>query len=422
VTFDIDMRDHPYLGGVLDPRNYTLVEDATSRRLPVFLVRRISSTEVDLYTEELVATAYTLTVKKAESSNGDVVDPANDTAQFTGAPTTFPAGTELHSFYGLEAGFQSDNATGVDPDVSGPVVTAIDPVAGAALASKSTNIQLTIVDVETGVVASSVDLDVEINGGGKIPIWRGSAGGEQPAFAATTETPIANGFDYVINPHSDLPDGATVIVYAKATNSSTPVATTTDTSYQFKVFDKFGVMTLVQTGDLELTATFKDPMRTTGAEGAALIDAASYQLNSLGAGVAATISAVTFVSASSVKFTLAGGPAAGITTRGEQYQVEVLSALVVVDSSGDTIAGALGNYISATSLPRITKIESLSANRIRVTFSRDMQDNVDLIDVSKYRFSEGLFAASVTRTSSTTVEVTTSRQLEGRSYSLTVFP
>jgi hypothetical protein len=72
--------------------------------------------------------------------------------------------------------------------------------------------------------------------------------------------------------------------------------------------------------------------------------------------------------------------------------------------------------------PKVIDVEALAIDRVRVTFSKEMTDNVDLVDPTKYRFDGGVFATSVVRVAPDAVEVVTSGQDAGATYELTVLP
>lgn len=227
VTFNVAMRDHPYLGGVLDPLNYSIVHDGTSRRLPVIVVKRVASNVVDLYTEEFPtphADDYTVTVKNVESANGDVIAGVNNSDQFSAAGTGFPLGTELHTWYGLEAGFQSDNATGIDPDTDPPVLQNQNPSPLDTGVAIDQNLVLEIVDTGAGLDPSSVVL--KVNGA---TAWENDA--QKPGFVVAKD-PVVDGWKYTINPDALLPEGlpTTIAVYAR---DASPFPNVLDTSYFF---------------------------------------------------------------------------------------------------------------------------------------------------------------------------------------------
>lgn len=426
VDFSAAMRvEHPYKGDVLDPRSYYLKESVGRHRLEVVRVTRdpLLATRVYLHTEELSKTPleYTVTVRKAQDANGDPVGAGGTlpiSATFWSITPPYDTFTDAHFFYGLQTGFQSDTGSGLEPDVTGPVLTGVDPVEGSGYADKATNVLLTIEDAETGVNHSSIEVDMQVGdspGDGTIvPIWRGGAGGAQPGPFTVAETPTADGYQYEINPDSDFVDGKFVTIYGRATNLA-PLPVGLDDSYWFRIFDKYGIVSVVQTGDFELTFNFAEDMKTTGPEGAALLDPASYTLDeSGGVGVPIAPSAVTFVNVRQIKVTVP------LATSGEPYLLEVVGGVAV--ATGELITGALAVYDADVSLPYVKEVEPLGPTRLRVTFSREMENNADLVNPEKYRFTEGLFAALVTRTGADTVEVTTSRQIAGRTYSLRVNP
>jgi hypothetical protein len=226
VTFDTAMRDHPYLGGVLDPRNYDLRHDLTARRLPIIQVRRVSATQVDLYTEEFPAPHaedYTVTVTNVQSANGDLIA-GDNSASFAAAGTGFPLGDTLRTWYGLDAGFQSDLATGVQPDTDAPVLQNQSPAPTDTGVAIDSNIILEVVDTGAGLDASSVW--IKVNG---VLAWSGDA--QQPGFVVSKD-PVVNGWKYTINPDALLPEGlpTTIQVYAR---DAAPFPNVLLTSYFF---------------------------------------------------------------------------------------------------------------------------------------------------------------------------------------------
>ena len=132
----------------------------------------INDQTVDIYTEEFptpVAAQYNITIRNVQGENGDVIDPAYDDADFTASGTTYPSGDEMHSFYGLYAGFQSDNATGVDPDTSAPIIQNQNPGPGSSGIAIDHNVYLELVDAN-GIDAGSVV--IQVNG---VTAWQNQA-------------------------------------------------------------------------------------------------------------------------------------------------------------------------------------------------------------------------------------------------------
>jgi hypothetical protein len=232
VTFNQVMRWHPYLGGVLTPSNYIIREgtlSAPGRRLSVLAVRKVSDQVVDIYTEEFttpLASQYNITIKNVQGADGDVIDPSYDDANFTGSGTTYPSGDEMHSFYGLYAGFQSDNATGVDPDTSAPTLQNRNPGPGSSGIAIDSNVYLELVD-ENGIDPGSVV--IQING---VTAWQNQA--QQNGFTVA-KAPVVGppaGWSYDIDPPSDFSEGLSqsVRVYAR---DVAPLPNTLDTTYTF---------------------------------------------------------------------------------------------------------------------------------------------------------------------------------------------
>lgn len=230
VTFNEAMRFHPYLGGVLKASNYVIRAGTLSspgRRLPVHLVRRVSDQVVDIYTEEFptpVAGQFNITIRNVQNATGDEIDPLYDDANFSASGTTYPSGDEMHSFYGLYAGFQSDNATGVDPDTTAPVLQNQNPGPGSSGIAIDSNVVLEIVDVDNGVDPGSVVIQIN-----SVTAWQNQAA--QNGFGVTV-TPVPDGWRYEVDPPSDFDEGVSqsVRVYAR---DVAPLPNVLDTTYTF---------------------------------------------------------------------------------------------------------------------------------------------------------------------------------------------
>lgn len=163
-----------------------------------------------------------------------------------------------------------------------------------------------------------------------------------------------------------------------------------------------------------LTVTFSEEMEQTGAPGTALLAAGSYTLTPLSGGAAVAVTAVEVLSATQVRLTI------GVSTRAEDYRLTIVGALT--STAGLSATGEEEDFVSTMSLPRVLTIVATTSNLLRVTFDRDMSNNADLVDVSKYVIRGGLNAVSVTRVGATEVDVVTSEQVPKGRYSLTISP
>jgi hypothetical protein len=412
VTFSAALRNHPYKGEVLNPDSYVLEEASTLRRLFIVLVQRASDTEVDLVTEELadVPRSYRLTVKNVQGVNGDPVGAGGGTTQVTFVSTVAPYNTfsEAHFYYGMKTGLNSDTATDIEPDVSGPVLTAVDPIAGAGFADAETNIILRITDPESGVNHDSVEIDIWRGAPQPVePVWRGGSGA-QPGYAVT-ETPIAGGYEYEIDPNVDLPDGKIITVYGRASNLFVTYPLPLDDSYWFKVFDKYGFIVTTQTGDYELSLVFGAAMEVTGGPGALLADPATYELEALGAGLPAGVfypSGVNVISPTLVRLTVP------LITKGQLYAITVVQDIRL--QIGDSALGAISEFSGNPSLPRVSQVVPTGSRTVEVSFNRDLQDNADLVNPGAYAFTGGLRAETVERVAANKVRLTLNRLMERR--------
>jgi hypothetical protein len=414
VTFNGPMRLHPYLGGLGTPQNYLITHVLSGRRLYVQKVVIVNATTVDLYTEEFLPfnnVGYEVQVKNVEGEDGDVIDPLYDSASFGARGTDFPAGTELHVFAGLYTGFQSDNASGVDPDVSPPELQSLDPADGAAIVAKESNVFIKIKDLESNINQGSVRIDIE-RGAGWETVWILDA--PQPGFPTTKVVIGADEITYDINPSIDFNESITVQVRVRCQDTAT-IPNALDRTYEFDIFDPYGFMTVTHTADQELTVTFIQAMETVGAPGVALNDPLSYEFLSLsGLGLPGPgffyATAVNVISPTLIKLTIP------YTTAGEDFRLRIVGALET--ATGSLITGALFNWTSVTSLPRVSSIEMLDARTMTVTFNREMDDNGDLVNPSAYSFTGSIRAEIVQRTAPNAVKVILNRATNPGEYYL----
>lgn len=236
VQFDRQMRNHPYLGGLLDPRNYRVTEIDTSRVMQVFHVEWVTAyNEVRLYTEEfhlVYPWNYRVEVWNVQDADGDVL--VYDYEDFSAAGTAFPAADKLYSFYGLEAGLQASEQTAVSPDIDKPIVTNQDPAPLQTNVLVYSNIKLDIVDPSgSGINASSVIIRanyLDVYGVSTwYDVWKNDAA--QPGYAVT-KTPITFGFRYDINPNTNMPDTARITIYVFAYDTAS-IPNFVETTYYF---------------------------------------------------------------------------------------------------------------------------------------------------------------------------------------------
>ncbi len=236
VQFDRQMRNHPYLGGVLDPRNYKVIEIDTSRVLEVFHVEWVTNyNEVRLYTEEfhlVYPWDYRVEVRNVQDEDGDVL--VYDFEDFSAAGSAFPAAEDMHVFYGLTAGLQASKQIDVTPDIDKPIVTNQDPAPLQTNVLVYSNIKLDIVDPSgSGINANSVIIRanyLDVYGVSTwYDVWKNDA--QQPGYVVT-KTPITFGFRYDINPNTDMPDTARITIYVFAYDTAS-IPNFVETTYYF---------------------------------------------------------------------------------------------------------------------------------------------------------------------------------------------
>jgi hypothetical protein len=130
VTFDREMYFHVTQSKVLDPDSYYIEDVLFNRQLFVVRVEKISDTTVRLHTQDHEAIEYQLTVVRVQDKFGNPIGGVNNTANFTGVnpSTEFPVATKTYSFFGLYAGMESSEETGISPDADPPYLSNQDPV------------------------------------------------------------------------------------------------------------------------------------------------------------------------------------------------------------------------------------------------------------------------------------------------------
>jgi hypothetical protein len=114
-------------------------------------------------------------------------------------------------------------------DYEPPFLRNLDPAAGYAQAPVGTDIELEIADAGVGVNADSVVLSVDSQ-----LAW--SARTAQAGFSVS-ETPLADGYRYVIDPDAVFPDFHWVTVDAYALDLDTVLPNVLDAYYQFRTGD-----------------------------------------------------------------------------------------------------------------------------------------------------------------------------------------
>jgi hypothetical protein len=117
-----------------------------------------------------------------------------------------------------------------------PVLQNLNPASGEPAASIGANVVLEIVDIHTGVAASTVILTV----GGTVA-WTGDT--QQAGFVVTKET-IPDGFRYTINPDALFPENSTITIEVYAEDLVSP-PNVLDTSYTFDTVAPAPVLTPV---------------------------------------------------------------------------------------------------------------------------------------------------------------------------------
>lgn len=218
---------------LLDPANYSIVDDYTHERLYVLRVEWVSSVSVTLITSTQSNVTYTVTAGHIHSqySGEPVVAGSNDSASFSGTEDTdeYDTGSRLQIFYGLEAGMQANEELDFGPDVYAPVIQNQIPFPNETGVAVDTNVSFEVVDVRNGIDASSTI--IYFNG---VVVWTSDTSVE-PTLPVNKSV-VADGYSYSINPTADLAqfEIQTVRVVCK---DNAPIPNTLDTEYEFKTQD-----------------------------------------------------------------------------------------------------------------------------------------------------------------------------------------
>lgn len=237
VTFDRAMRNHPYLGGVLNPDNYLITQLPLSERWRVMQVKWLGSTQVELITEEFIpqTRSYQLAVRNVQDENGDVIDPSYDTTTFTAAGTPWTIETDLYAFYGQQAGVDANIETGVPPDVDAPYIDSENPAPSQIDILPGANIYFEVLDNAggSGIDLDSVDIWVEGN-----HAYDGFTDTFQPGYdgAGSARYSIGNGYGFNIDKVGvyDQYQWVTVRCYAE---DLAAIANVIDQTWQFRIED-----------------------------------------------------------------------------------------------------------------------------------------------------------------------------------------
>jgi hypothetical protein len=163
VTFDREMSFHLTESKILDPDSYYVEDVLFFRQLFVVRVEQISDTEVRLITQDHEAIDYQLTVRDVQDKFGNYIGGVNNTATFTGIEpsTEFPVATKTYSFWGLYAGMESSEETGITPDGDPPYLTNQDPAPGQLGVLRDKIITFEVNDDDLGVRLNLTKIFVE---------------------------------------------------------------------------------------------------------------------------------------------------------------------------------------------------------------------------------------------------------------------
>ncbi|MFC1651972.1 Ig-like domain-containing protein [Patescibacteria group bacterium] len=149
------------------------------------------------------------------------IDPASDFAYGATIPVTLYA-TDLAGNVMTPYSYSFDTET-VSPDLDPPYVQNENPADGAINVSLDSNVYFEVVDDDSGVDLSTVDLTVE----GSLVIDDGVT---QPGFTVIV-TPLANGYSFDYDPSVDFPSNDTINIAIDATDNDGNVMPTYNYSF-----------------------------------------------------------------------------------------------------------------------------------------------------------------------------------------------
>jgi len=213
----------------VNPDNYQITADVNNRRIWIYAVQVISSTQVRLLVGEHFPYAlanYTLRVVRVRNEFGQTISGGEQSIAFTGQNSSLSDITKVHAFFGLDHGMQSDVASGTSPDITVPQVVNQDPAPLESNVNPTSNILLEVIDPGSGVDEGTVE--ILVNGTTYYKTSTGQNG------ASYTRTPIGDGYQYELDLPSNLPENTVATVRVKA-NDLAPLPNELDTSYTFNV-------------------------------------------------------------------------------------------------------------------------------------------------------------------------------------------
>ena len=123
---------------------------------------------------------------------------------------------------------KSDAWISTTGDITSPNVTNQNPASAETNVVLNSNVLLDVLDTESGVDETTVWITFN-NGSGEIDVFKNSV---QQAGYIVTETGIANGYNYTINPNLNFLRNETITVRVRATDNN---GNSLDTTYSFDI-------------------------------------------------------------------------------------------------------------------------------------------------------------------------------------------
>lgn len=235
VTFDREMSFHVNNSKILDPDSYYVEDLLFNRQLFVVRVEKISDTSVKLITQDHEPIDYEVTVKNVQDKFGNYIGGVNNTEQYLGInpSTEFPVATKTYSFYGLHAGMETSEETGITPDGDPPYLSSQDPAPSQTGVLRDKIITFVVNDDDLGVRLNLTRIYVEGN-----LAYDGASGSFLAPYdgggSGISGTPAA--YTFAIQKTADWGSYANVPIRVVASDLS-PIPNYLDETYSFTAED-----------------------------------------------------------------------------------------------------------------------------------------------------------------------------------------
>lgn len=235
VTFSRDMYFHLTEGETLNHENYHIEDTEFGRTLYIVRAEKISETEVLLITKDHEPISYDLTVINVQDKFDILIDPANNTGQYVGIDpdTEYPTADKVYSFWGLYAGMESSEETGLSPDPDPPYVDTQDPAPSESGVDVDKVITFHLKDDDSGVNLSltRVYINAALAYDGPTDTWMAPYNGGGSSISGTAN-------DYAVSVDKTSSYGSYESVTVRVVSADLrPVPNYLDTNWTFTTED-----------------------------------------------------------------------------------------------------------------------------------------------------------------------------------------